>query len=39
MVWSPFRRSNAGISCGEHREDFANRISTTPATGPNNKGE
>ena len=34
MAWSPFRRSNAGISWGEHPGDYANRISTTPATGP-----
>src|SRR5580700_5022571 len=36
MAWSPFRRSNAGISWGEHPGDYANRISTTPATGPPN---
>jgi len=34
MAWSPFRRSNAGISWGEHPGDYANRISPTPATGP-----
>src|SRR5580704_1138381 len=34
MAWSPFRRSNAGISWGEHPGDYANRISTTSATGP-----
>src|SRR3984893_3599149 len=34
MAWSPFRRSNAGISWVEHPGDYANRISTTPATAP-----
>jgi hypothetical protein len=34
MAWSPFRRSNAGISWGEHPGDYANRISTTSATAP-----
>src|SRR5580704_18788900 len=39
MAWSPFRRSNAGISWGEHPGDYANRISTTSATGPPLKAE
>jgi hypothetical protein len=34
MAWSPFRRSNAGISWVEHPGEYANRISTTPAPGP-----
>jgi hypothetical protein len=34
MAWSPFRRSNAGISWVEHPGDYANRISTAPATAP-----
>jgi UDPglucose 6-dehydrogenase len=34
MAWSPFQRSNAGISWVQHPGDYANQIPTTPATAP-----
>src|ERR1700730_12235874 len=34
MAWSPFQRSNAGITWVQHPGDYANQIPTTPATAP-----
>jgi hypothetical protein len=34
MAWSPFQRSNAGITWVQYPGDYANKIPTIPATTP-----